>query len=63
MKRFYCKICKKVRRARKFPTNITTPKADKVTDRIGICNSHSILTSRLIRTKNELEGYFDEVMK
>lgn len=40
MKRFYCKVCKKIKRVQKFPRVISTPKAETVTDRIGICNHH-----------------------
>lgn len=42
MKRFYCTVCKKVRRIRKYPAIITTSKADVVTDRIGKCNRHLV---------------------
>lgn len=41
MKRFYCTICKKVKRVRNIPSRITTPSAPKVKDRTGICDRHN----------------------
>ena len=41
MKRFYCTVCRKVRRARKLPVLIQTPNAPVVTERVGECDSHT----------------------
>jgi len=41
MKRFFCTICNKIRRARSLPVVMDTPNADKVTDRVGVCNRHT----------------------
>jgi len=40
MKRFYCTICKRVKRVRKLPATMDTPQADKVVERTGVCNLH-----------------------
>jgi len=40
MKRFYCTICKRVKRVRKLPPTMDTPQADKVVERTGVCNLH-----------------------
>jgi hypothetical protein len=40
MKRFYCTVCKKVKRVRKMPRVIETPKAQAPAERVGQCNRH-----------------------
>jgi hypothetical protein len=42
MKRFYCSICKKIKRVRKMPRVIETPNAAAPADRVGICNHHTV---------------------
>lgn len=42
MRRFFCKLCNKVKRVRKFPTFISNESAEKPTDRIGSCDWHSV---------------------
>ena len=64
MKRFFCTICKRVKRTQHFPINIKSPLAPQVTDRIGECNSHTQHTRRsLARFTNEsleqIEGRFN----
>jgi len=41
MKRFYCTICKRARRVRKYPTNVSNVSAENVTDRTGQCAWHT----------------------
>jgi hypothetical protein len=48
MIRFYCTICKKVKRARKYPRIIESQHSASPTNRIGECNFHA----RLIRSGN-----------
>lgn len=43
MKRFYCTICRKVKRVRKYPTNVATPNAEDIYQREGTCNRHSAM--------------------
>lgn len=49
MKRFYCTICKKVKRVRQYPASVDSPTATLPTDRIGECNSHYENSSRAAR--------------
>lgn len=43
MKRFYCSICKRVKRVRSFPSSLNHNQQDAFTptDRIAQCNRHS----------------------
>ncbi len=41
MKRFYCTVCKRVKRVRRIPASVTTPNAEKVTERTGECVYHA----------------------
>jgi hypothetical protein len=41
MKRFYCTVCKSIKRVRKLPSNIKSQHSDTVTNRVGICNRHT----------------------
>lgn len=41
MKRFYCTVCRKVKRVQKWPLVIETPSAENVYERTGECNRHS----------------------
>lgn len=41
MKRFYCTVCKRIKRVRKYPTNIENQYADDPTQRIGSCSRHN----------------------
>lgn len=40
MRRFFCSICKKVKRVQKWPKNVENRDSGVVTDRIGTCNHH-----------------------
>jgi len=40
MKRFYCTVCKHVKRVRQYPANIQNVDATQPQDRIGSCNRH-----------------------
>jgi len=42
MKRFYCTVCKRIKRVRKYPANVVTPNAETVTNRVGSCSYHTI---------------------
>lgn len=42
MKRFFCTVCKKVKRVRNVPQIIDTPNAVVPSDRIGQCDWHSM---------------------
>jgi hypothetical protein len=44
MKRFYCSICKKIKRVRKMPRVIEMPKAENPFERVGVCNRHTVTT-------------------
>lgn len=41
MKRFYCTVCKKVKRVQNLPIVIENEIADNPVNRIGVCNHHS----------------------
>jgi hypothetical protein len=45
MKRFYCTICKKVKRVRQYPFSVENRDSENVTDRVGICTRHAFETS------------------
>jgi len=40
MKRFYCTICKRARRVRKYPSDVINTQSENVTDRTGTCVWH-----------------------
>lgn len=40
MKRFFCTICGKLKRVRKYPHNIVRVNAEQPEERIGTCNKH-----------------------
>jgi len=40
MKRFFCSICRKVKRVRKYPSNVVSIHADDVYARVGTCSKH-----------------------
>lgn len=40
MKRFYCTICKRIKRVRKYPADIQNQYSDSVGNRIGTCTRH-----------------------
>ena len=40
MKRFYCTVCKRVKRVRRLPMSTQTPNAVDVTQRQGVCDRH-----------------------
>jgi hypothetical protein len=40
MKRFYCTVCKKIKRVQSFPSRILKPTATNPIYRIGTCNHH-----------------------
>jgi hypothetical protein len=42
MKRFYCTVCKKIKRVRQYPANIQDAHATFPADRIGSCNRHEL---------------------
>ena len=42
MKRFYCTVCKRIKRVRALPANTQTPLADSPENRIGKCDYHTI---------------------
>lgn len=41
MKRFYCTICRRIKRVRQYPSDITSQHSDVVGERIGTCARHS----------------------
>jgi len=49
MNRFYCTVCKKVKRVRKYPTSVFNPIAPLPEDRIGQCNWHVVGRIKPIR--------------
>lgn len=54
MKRFYCTVCQKVKRAQKWPDVITHQSADSPKLREGKCNKHErpmLNTSRVINVR------------
>lgn len=46
MQRFYCTVCKKVKRVQHIPNNVFNPAAPLPEDRIGECNRHARTHSR-----------------
>lgn len=56
MKRFFCTICGRIKRVRKYPTNIARPNAEQPEERIGTCSKHTDEpVTRIIRVSNELK--------
>ena len=53
MKRFYCKLCKKIIRVRKYPVIIEGTFETQPTQRVGVCNWHS--DTRASRNPNDLQ--------
>ena len=41
MKRFYCTVCKQVKRVQSLPSNVEFPNSEIPEDRIGQCAYHS----------------------
>lgn len=41
MKRFFCTVCRRVKRVQQLPRNVGEPEALHVQDRIGTCNKHA----------------------
>jgi len=41
MVRFYCTVCKRVKRVRQYPTRILNEYATTPADRVGVCNRHN----------------------
>jgi len=39
MKRFYCTVCKKIKRVRRWPASVN-PHEIKPDNRVGVCNRH-----------------------
>lgn len=56
MKRFYCTICKKVKRVRNLPSNVQTRTSEVVTERIGQCNRHISIGQRLHTLSRKVGG-------
>jgi len=50
MKRFYCKVCKRVKRVRRVPLTVDTPSAYAVTERVGMCSWHVMGRVHIPRT-------------
>lgn len=42
MKRFYCTICRKVKRVQKWPDDVQAYTSINVFDRMGTCNYHTM---------------------
>jgi hypothetical protein len=42
MKRFYCTVCRKLKRVRQYPANTSSVSAEQPEERIGECARHSI---------------------
>jgi hypothetical protein len=42
MKRFYCTICRRIKRVRSLPTNVVRVHADEVKLRTGTCDKHDV---------------------
>jgi hypothetical protein len=61
MKRFYCSVCKRIKRVRKLPLQIDTPQADKVSERTGVCNLHTN-PQRVIQSKQTYTEPTDVIM-
>ena len=40
MKRFYCTICQRVKRVRKYPISVSNKLAEDVMARVGRCDKH-----------------------
>jgi len=49
MKRFFCTVCKKVKRVRKYPTNVVSVHADDVFARRGSCDKHDVVKSSYMK--------------
>lgn len=45
MKRFYCSVCKRIKRARRYPVSISDTRATKPQDRIGECDWHRTVSA------------------
>jgi hypothetical protein len=54
MVRFYCTVCKKVKRVRQLPTRIQNEFSDFPTDRIGECNKHRFPARKSTQVVNSI---------
>jgi len=58
MKRFYCTICKRVKRVRSLPRNVVAVNCEVPEDRTGTCDKHSVdyvpVAIKLANLKNTL---------
>ena len=50
MKRFFCRVCNKVKRVQQWPALVDSVDSINVFDRIGECNWHSGYAPRVVRT-------------
>jgi hypothetical protein len=41
MQRFYCTVCKKIKRVQHLPNNVQNPMAPMPQDRVGECRRHA----------------------
>lgn len=48
MKRFYCTVCKKYKRVRRWPIRIVNERNTNPAQREGVCNWHNANTSRKV---------------
>ena len=51
MKRFFCSICRKVKRVRKYPNDVVSIHADDVYARVGTCSRHSLESAPVLITQ------------
>lgn len=51
MKRFYCTVCKKIKRVRVYPASVADTQATSPQNRIGECKYHSLRAHENTRLK------------
>lgn len=52
MKRFFCSICRKVKRTQQWPAQVENVTSINVYDRVGECNFHTVGNRTPIRHRN-----------
>jgi len=60
MKRFYCTICRKVKRVRRIPLDVMHPDAEDIYMRVGTCTRHTVI--HVVKSDIKLD-YVQEVLR
>src|SRR5688572_18482458 len=53
-RRFYCRVCKSVKRVRTLPLDLDNADAVEPTDRVGVCDVHNSTLSRKAHRRHRM---------